>query len=180
MLELPSSNPIKDEFLHRHSPAIPPLVSSVNDHADIKPHTSPGDQVRAVLRKILPVRFVVDSETYRRYTVQSETAAMRAAIGHNITPTLQPERNQMLVVDRLARIIVAITGGVFLLVPMIIMTFVNSTNYRLIIVSVAVIWFSVSLALATNATNQELLGATAAYSAVLVVYVGTASGSSTS
>jgi VIT1/CCC1 family predicted Fe2+/Mn2+ transporter len=81
-------------------------------------------------------------------------------------------------VDGLARIIVAITGGVFLLVPMIIMTWATDAHVRLIIVSIAVLWFAISVALVSKATNQELIGATAAYSAVLVVYVGTTSGSS--
>jgi VIT1/CCC1 family predicted Fe2+/Mn2+ transporter len=81
-------------------------------------------------------------------------------------------------VDGLARIIVAITGGVFLLVPMVIMTWATDAHMRLIIVSVAVLWFAISVALVSKATNQELIGATAAYSAVLVVYVGTTSGSS--
>jgi len=46
-------------------------------------------------------------------------------------------------VDGLAWIIVAITGGVFLLVPMILMTFATDTHMRLVIVSVAVLWFAV-------------------------------------
>jgi len=87
-------------------------------------------------------------------------------------------RKVSLLVDRLARIIVAITGGVFLLVPMIIMTWVTDAHVRLIVVSVAVLWFAISVAVVSKATNQELIGATAAYSAVLVVYVGTTSGSS--
>ncbi len=81
-------------------------------------------------------------------------------------------------VDGLARIIVAITGGVFLLVSMIIMTFATDAHMRLIIASVAVLWCAVSIALGSKVTNQELIAATAAYSAVLVVYVGTTSGAS--
>jgi VIT1/CCC1 family predicted Fe2+/Mn2+ transporter len=81
-------------------------------------------------------------------------------------------------VDGLARIIVAITGGVFLLVPMIIMTFATDAHMRLVVVSVAMLWFAVSVPLVSKATNQELIAATAAYSAVLVVYVGTTSGAS--
>lgn len=127
------------------------------------------------------------------------------------------------VVDPLARIIVGITGGVFLLVPIIVMTFVGNPHWRLVVVSVAILWFAISVAvtskvrvalfygipplkvshyfincqkakclslsartlegeaitnsISTKATNQELLGATAAYTAVLVVYVGSTSGS---
>jgi hypothetical protein len=75
--------------------------------------------------------------------------------------------------------VVAITGGIFLLIPMIIMTWVTNAHVRLIIVSVSVLWFAVSIAITSKATNQELIGATAAYTAVLVVYVGTTTSSST-
>ena len=78
-------------------------------------------------------------------------------------------------VERLARIIAAITGGVFLLVLMIIMTFVTSAYYLLILVSVAVLWVSISIVVVTHATNQELLGATATYTAVFIVCVRSAS-----
>jgi hypothetical protein len=59
---------------------------------------------------------------------------------------------------------------------MIVMTFVHESRWRLVIVSIAVVWFAISVALASQASNQELLGATAAYTAVLVVYVGSTSG----
>ncbi len=58
---------------------------------------------------------------------------------------------------------------------MIIMTFATDAHMRLVVVSVAVLRFAVSVALGSKATNQELIAATAACSAVLVVYVGTKS-----
>lgn len=69
--------------------------------------------------------------------------------------------------DGLARIVVAITGGVFLPVPMIGMTRATDVHMRLAVVSVAVLWFADSVALGSRATNQELVAATAAYSAVM-------------
>lgn len=76
--------------------------------------------------------------------------------------------------DLFQRSIIAMTGGASLLVPMIIMTFATSRTARLIIVSAAVLLFSVFAAVATAASRENLLGATAAYAAVMVVYVGTA------
>ena len=48
------------------------------------------------------------------------------------------------------------------------------------VVRVALVWFAVSVAVVSESSNQELIGATAAYTVVLVVYVGsTSSGSGT-
>lgn len=77
--------------------------------------------------------------------------------------------------DTLARLIVGLVGCVFLLVPMTVMTFLPDGNMKLsslIVTIVAVVLFAMSIALGTKASNQELLTATAAYTAVLVVFVG--------
>jgi hypothetical protein len=84
-------------------------------------------------------------------------------------------------VDRLARIGMSIIGGVLLLAPMIVLSFlVKSRTWSLVATSLFVVAFALILALSTHATNQELVASTAAYSAVLVVFVGVAQpGSST-
>ena len=75
-------------------------------------------------------------------------------------------------VDTLARLAVTLVGGAFLLAPMSALTFISTPKYQLITVVLFVMLFAVVLALgAGNASNQELLGATAAYAAVLVVFV---------
>lgn len=74
-------------------------------------------------------------------------------------------------VDRFARLLVSLTGGAFLLVPMYALTFIQEQRYQLVTVGLFVIFFAVVVALATKATNQELLGATATYAAVLVVFI---------
>ncbi|KAK5121888.1 hypothetical protein LTR85_004459 [Meristemomyces frigidus] len=76
--------------------------------------------------------------------------------------------------DLFQRSVIAVSGGVSLLVPVIIMTFTTSRAARLIVVSVTVLLFSLFMAVGTPATNENLLTATAAYAAVMVVYVGTA------
>ncbi|KAF2094139.1 hypothetical protein NA57DRAFT_80556 [Rhizodiscina lignyota] len=78
------------------------------------------------------------------------------------------------VVDGFGRLIMAVLGGASLLVPMLIMTFFKSQTARLVTVSVAVLLFGIILSIGTRASNQELLAATAAYTAVMVVYVGSA------
>jgi VIT1/CCC1 family predicted Fe2+/Mn2+ transporter len=77
------------------------------------------------------------------------------------------------------RIIMAMFGGVALVGPMLIMTLHQSRNTSLITVSAATFVFAIILALcATDSSGKDVLAATAAYAAVLVVFVGTSNGSS--
>jgi VIT1/CCC1 family predicted Fe2+/Mn2+ transporter len=75
-------------------------------------------------------------------------------------------------VDNTARVMFALAGGIFLLAPMIIMAYVESKRYLVITTVVFVFLAAIALALSSKASNQELLTATAAYAAVLVVFVG--------
>ncbi|KAL3958312.1 hypothetical protein ACCO45_006474 [Purpureocillium lilacinum] len=81
-------------------------------------------------------------------------------------------------VDRLVRFVIAVTGGVFLVVPMIIMTLHPSQTKSLVTVSVALLVFSLMLSFVVRVSNVETLVSTATYAAVLVVFVGTSTASS--
>lgn len=78
-------------------------------------------------------------------------------------------------VDRLARFVIAIAGGIFLVVPMVIMTLRPSETKSLVTVSVAVVVFALVLSFGIRVSNVETLVSTATYAAVLVVFVGTSS-----
>jgi VIT1/CCC1 family predicted Fe2+/Mn2+ transporter len=81
-------------------------------------------------------------------------------------------------VDRLARFLVALTGGSFLIVPMVIMSLNTSQTKSLVTVSLSVLLFVLILSFIVRVSNVETLVATATYAAVLVVFVGTSNGSS--
>ncbi|KAF5007202.1 hypothetical protein FDECE_6464 [Fusarium decemcellulare] len=73
-----------------------------------------------------------------------------------------------------SRLIMAFFGGFALIVPTVIMAKVEGINVSLITTSVAVLMFGLALAFgATDSTGKDVLAATAAYTAVLVVFVGT-------
>lgn len=55
---------------------------------------------------------------------------------------------------------------------MIVLSFISSQRARLGTTVAFVIVFAIVLGRASNATNDALMGATAAYAAVLVVFVG--------
>ena len=73
-----------------------------------------------------------------------------------------------------------LVGCVFL-VLMTVMTFLLDGNIKvssLIVTVFAVVLFAMSIALGTNATDQELLAAKVAYTAVLLIFVDSAIASS--
>jgi VIT1/CCC1 family predicted Fe2+/Mn2+ transporter len=148
-----------------------------SDYCSFKATSPVGDQVRSILQKILLARVVLSNASLLHKIYQPRIYGTPPALFPDLTLKMPKSGKVSPIVDGLARIIVAITGGVFLLVPMVIMTWATDAHVKLIIVSVAVLWFAISVALVSNATNQELIGANMAYSAVLVVYVGTTSGS---
>ena len=77
-------------------------------------------------------------------------------------------------VDGLARLLFGIFGGLLLLIPLVVLTFIHSIHYRLLATTLFTFIFVVILALFSNASNVELIGSVAAYAAVLVVFVGSA------
>ncbi|KAI1765173.1 hypothetical protein GGR53DRAFT_284152 [Hypoxylon sp. FL1150] len=82
-------------------------------------------------------------------------------------------------VDQAVRFVVAISGGLFLVVPMVVMTIQPSVLKSLITVSTFVLLFALILAFAVKVSNVETLISTATYAAVLVVFVGTSTGNNT-
>ena len=81
----------------------------------------------------------------------------------------QSQRRQFL-----GRLFMAFTGGVFLVVPMLVMVLVDELLASLVITSVFVLAFGLVMALVVeNPFDVMSRTAPAAYAAVLVVFVGT-------
>ncbi|KAF2773704.1 hypothetical protein EJ03DRAFT_105073 [Teratosphaeria nubilosa] len=74
---------------------------------------------------------------------------------------------------RLLRFAMTATGGLLLIVPMIIMTEVPGKICSLVTTCVCMLVFAALVTFATNLGPNEVLATTAAYAAVLVVFVGT-------
>ena len=119
------------------------------------------DPLRGWLMRILPRSFSYNKKERERRTVKYRHG--------------RPPKQLSPFVDKLARFIVAITGGLSLVVPMLIMRLGESLTKSLITVSVAVVLFAGLISLMFRASNVETLAATATYAAVLVVFVGTSS-----
>jgi hypothetical protein len=73
-----------------------------------------------------------------------------------------------------SRLLMALFGGIALIVPTVIMAKHPGTNFSLGTTAVATVLFALALAFgARDSTGKDVLAATAAYSAVLVVFIGT-------
>jgi hypothetical protein len=74
----------------------------------------------------------------------------------------------------------ALFGGIALIVPTVIMAKHQDLNFSLGTTSVATVIFALMLAFgARDSTGKDVLAATAAYTAVLVVFIGTSLASTT-
>ncbi len=120
------------------------------------------DPLRSFLKRVLPVRVTWTNDERKR---REHVEYWMGQTPDEISPF----------VDTLARFIVAITGGLSLVVPMLVMRLGETLPKSLTTVSVAVILFSALTSLMFKASNVETLAATATYAAVLVVFVGTSS-----
>ena len=78
-------------------------------------------------------------------------------------------------VDRSARFLIAITSGASLIVPMVIMSLDKTLRKSLVTTSVAVLLFAAFISFVMKVKNSDIITATAAYAAVLVVFVAVSS-----
>ena len=119
------------------------------------------DPLRRWLMRILPRSFSYNITERERRTVKYRLG--------------KPPNQLSPFVDKLARFIVAITGGLPLVVPMLIMRLGEGLTRSLVTVSVVVVLFSALTSLMFKASNVETWAATATYTAMLVVFIGTSS-----
>lgn len=117
------------------------------------------DELRRLLMNFLPRRLAFSRE--------ERTSRVQEYAEH------KPPQHLSAFVDRFAQLILALIGGGSLIVPMLVMSIHASKTKSLITVSVATFIFSFLLSMALRLQNNDVLAATAAYAAVLVVFVGT-------
>jgi len=72
-------------------------------------------------------------------------------------------------IDNLAGLFVAIFANLLLFIPITIFIYISSQIYYLVIICLFVLAFAVSVSVAPNISNQELMAAIAVYTAVLVM-----------
>ena len=143
---------------YRDSPA--PFESHYYYLHDNSKHPEP-DFLRDKLRHWLPPRLSYSAQERHHRKQEFEDGKPPA----EISP----------LVDNLVRLAVALTAIVVLVAPMCIMVLNPSPVKSLITSAVSMVIFACALSFVLKTSNVEMLVATATYSAVLVVFVGTSS-----
>lgn len=85
------------------------------------------------------------------------------------TAAIKAEKSKHL----LSRFSMAPAGGLSLVVPVLVMANIPGKTSSLVTTCVAMLIFAISITIGTDLKADQVLGATAAYAAVLVVFVGT-------
>ena len=80
-------------------------------------------------------------------------------------------QNTALLADILSRILVSLMAGVFMVLPLIMVSYQTTQKIRLITVSIWIIGFSLSVSATLRASNLVTVAAVAAYAAVLSVFI---------
>jgi hypothetical protein len=73
----------------------------------------------------------------------------------------------------LLRFSMASAGGLFLIVPVLVMANIPGRTSSLVTTCISMLIFAIGVTFGTDLKADQVLGATAAYAAVLVVFVGT-------
>lgn len=84
-------------------------------------------------------------------------------------------QNTSRIAEAMTRFVIAGVAGAALIVPLVIMSHQNSQESRLIVVILCVSVFCFLLSLLSKASNYETMAASAAYAAVLTVFVSNGS-----
>jgi VIT1/CCC1 family predicted Fe2+/Mn2+ transporter len=94
--------------------------------------------------------------------------ATAAELEESLTRSYQ---NTAFLAETITRLLVALLGGFFLVVPLVILSSQSSNSSNLVTVSICIVIFAFLISFLTKASNQEIMAASAAYAAVLSVFV---------
>lgn len=123
-------------------------------------------KVRGLIVTFIPGRLM----TFQSQTNPTNSNVTHLRTGEQHVSRATIERQKAIT----SRLFMALFGGIALIVPTVIMSKNQGLNYSLITTATATVLFALMLALeATDSTGKDVLAATAAYAAVLVVFIGT-------
>lgn len=87
------------------------------------------------------------------------------------TSDRRSSQNTAQLADFLSRIVVAVLAGMFLVTPLNLLSRQTDNGTQLALVSIFIVIFAFLLSLVSKASHQETMAASAAYAAVLVVFI---------
>ena len=98
----------------------------------------------------------------------SDSFASASTLEANLKQTYQ---NTARLAECMSRFVVALLAGIFLVIPLIVMSYQSRKETHLITVSVCIVVFSLLVSLVSKASNEQTMAASAGYAAVLVVFL---------
>jgi hypothetical protein len=141
---------------------------------DLRPHMQTNvEPLDGLVHKILPAKYALSkNQEYRHH--QNLEKVMSSDSPVDIVGALRRRPTgffRTTAVRRVSSLLNAMMGALVLIVLMIVLTLNPLVTAKTSIVGSAVSLFAIVLAFFTTAKNQEILAATAAYSAVLAAYI---------
>jgi len=136
---------------------------------DLPRRSSPKDPFRHNLRRLLRgIWFFGRKRKEKRDQEWRGESAIPSALESELKKSYQNTND---LAEYLTRFLVALLAGPILVVPLVVLSRQSSSDAHLTTVSVCIVMFSLVVSLLTRASNQETMAASAAYAAVLVVFV---------
>lgn len=138
---------------------------------DLAPRNGSRDVLRNGFRKLLRYLrfFIIHGASINK---SSDEYTATTVLEANLKPTHQ---NTTDLAELITRFVVALLAGAFLVIPLIILSHQSSSETHLVTVSVCIVVFSLLVSLASKATNEQTMAASAGYAAVLVVFIANTS-----
>lgn len=136
---------------------------------DLAPRSSSRDPIQHYLRKCL--RTLWYSTRSARSEDKDEESGIKSPVSNARAMFDRSYQNTARVAEAATRFFVAVFAGSFLVVPLVVLSFQTSKESHLVTVSVCIVVFSLLVSLLSKASNYETMAASAAYAAVLAVFI---------
>jgi len=155
------------------------LANALRDYEALSQESVPDFLPRPTLFSVLKSSLLGQRDTIKWQSENRRREKLLSEIPVEMRKYMFRELNREIRLDRekqnafLERLWMGIFGGIALIGPMLLMVLHRDRNTSIITTSVATVIFAILLALAARGLGgKDVLAATAAYAAVLVVFVG--------
>ena len=140
---------------------------------DLPPRTSSRDPIQHYLRKAL--RRLWYASSVSRFQTADEERARQSSFHNTLNASLERSyHNTARVAEVLTRFAIALLAGLALVGPLVILSYQESMSNRIVTVTVFIVAFCFLMSLLSKAQHSEVMAASAAYAAVLSVFVSNA------
>jgi hypothetical protein len=138
---------------------------------DLATRNSSRDPMQHLLRKVLRRLWYHALSARESARNPDQEGGCKPPTSHVRAQFNRSFQNTARIAETAARFLIAVFAGSFLVIPLIILSFQTSKASNLITVSICIVVFSFLVSLLSKASNYETMAASAAYAAVLAVFI---------